>query len=83
MRPATLSALAVIVAGAVGAAIWLAGLHYDCLARWKESGLRSYYRDGTCLVQAGSRWVPETAVKIHVLGRSSPASDPRARVPRQ
>lgn len=66
MSRATLSLLALGVAGAVGAAIWLAGMAQDCHARWKESGLRSYYRDGACFVQAGSRWVPETAVKIHV-----------------
>ena len=64
--PAVLAVTSVAIAGAVGAAIWLAGLHYDCAARWRESGLKSYYRDGACFVQAGSRWVPETAVKIHV-----------------
>ena len=64
--PAILAVTAVAIAGAVGAAIWLAGLHYECVARWKESGLKSYYRDGTCLVQAGSRWVPEQRVKIYV-----------------
>jgi len=69
MSRLTLSLIALGVAGAVGAAIWLAGLHYDCAARWKESGLRSYYRDGVCLVQAGSKWVPETAVRIWVRER--------------
>jgi len=64
--PAVLAVTSVAIAGAVGAAIWLAGMAQDCHARWRDSGLRSYYRDGVCLVQAGSRWVPETAVKIHV-----------------
>ena len=66
LSPAVLAVTAVLIAGAVGCAAWLAGYHYDCAARWKESGLRSYYRDGVCLVQAGSRWVPEQSVRIWV-----------------
>ena len=66
--PATLAVLSVFVAGAVGAGIWLAGMAQDCHARWKDSGLRAYYRDGTCLVEAGSRWVPERAVRIWIKG---------------
>lgn len=76
MSRATLSLIALGVAGAVGCAAWLAGYHYDCAARWKESGLRSYYRDGTCFVQAGSRWVPETAVKVHVVSETKPRTKP-------
>jgi hypothetical protein len=59
-------ATAVLIAGAVGSGIWLTGLHIDCSSRWKDSGLRAHYRDGTCLVEAGSRWVPERAIRIHV-----------------
>jgi hypothetical protein len=66
LSPVTLSLLAIVVAGAVGSALWLLGLHIDCSSRWKDSGLRAHYRDGTCLVEAGSRWVPERAIRIHV-----------------
>jgi hypothetical protein len=64
--PGALAILSLVVAGAVGAGIWLTGLHIDCSSRWKDSGLRAHYRDGTCLVEAGSRWVPERAIRIHV-----------------
>ena len=63
--PATLAILSVFVAGAVGAGIWLLGLESDCRARWHRSGFAYEYRDHTCFVQAGSRWVPASAVKIH------------------
>ena len=66
LSPASLAVLSVFVAGLVASGVWLLGLHVDCHARWKDSGLRAYYRDGTCLVEAGSRWVPERAIRIHV-----------------
>jgi hypothetical protein len=66
MRPATLSALAVIVAGAVGAAIWLAGMAQDCHARWRDSGLRVQFRDWQCLVEASGRIYPEHVIRVHV-----------------
>jgi len=57
-------ATAVLIAGAVGAGIWLLGLEHDCKARWERSGFAAEYRQGSCLVLAGSRWLPERAVKI-------------------
>jgi hypothetical protein len=66
LSPAVLSLLSVGIAGLVASAVWLTGLHIDCSSRWKDSGLRAHYRDGTCLVEAGSRWVPERAIRIHV-----------------
>ena len=74
--PAVLALMACLTAGAVGAAIWLAGHAQDCQNRWRESGLKSYYRDGACFVQAGSRWVPETAVKVHVVSETKPRVKP-------
>jgi hypothetical protein len=59
-------ATAVLIAGAVGSGIWLMGLHVDCSSRWKDSGLRAHYRDGTCLVEAGGRWYPSHNIRIHV-----------------
>jgi hypothetical protein len=61
-----LGAVALCVAGAVGAWAFLQGHAHDCAARWRDSGLRVTYRDGQCLVEAGSRWYPEQSVKIHV-----------------
>jgi hypothetical protein len=61
-----LGAVALCVAGAVGAWAFVAGHAQDCAARWADSGLRVTYRDGQCLVEAGSRWYPEQSVKIHV-----------------
>ena len=61
-----LGAFALCVAGAVGAWAFLQGHAHDCAARWRDSGLRVTYRDGQCLVEAGSRWYPEQSVKIHV-----------------
>jgi hypothetical protein len=58
--------MAVAIAGAVGAWVFVAGHQADCAARWAESGLRVTYRDGQCLVEAGSRWYPERSVRIHV-----------------
>ena len=64
--PATLAVLSVFVAGAVGAGIWLLGLERDCRARWQGSGFQHDYRQGQCMVLAGSRWLPERAVTVHV-----------------
>ena len=64
--PATLAVLSVFVAGAVGAGIWLAGLESDCHARWQGSGFQHDYRNGQCMVLAGSRWLPERSVTVHV-----------------
>jgi hypothetical protein len=61
-----LGAVALCVAGAVGAWVFVAGHAHDCAARWADSGLRVTYRDGQCLVEAGSRWYPERSVKIWV-----------------
>ena len=66
LSPAVLAASAVAIAGAVGAFVFVAGHAQDCANRWAESGLRADYRDGQCLVEAGSRWYPEQSVKIHV-----------------
>lgn len=59
-------ATAVLIAGAVGAWVFIAGHAQDCENRWRDSGLRVSYKDGQCLVEAGSRWYPERAVKVHV-----------------
>ena len=64
--PGTLSLLAIVVAGAVGSALWFAGAAQDCHARWHRSGFAYEWRDWTCYVQAGSRWIPSSAVKVHV-----------------
>lgn len=65
--PATLAILSVFVAGAVGAGIWLLGLESDCANRWSDSGFEHRYdaRAG-CQVLAGSRWIPEARVVVHV-----------------
>jgi hypothetical protein len=64
--PGTLAILSLVVAGAVGAAVWLAGMAQDCHTRWHRSGFAYEWRDHTCFVQAGSRWLPERAVRVHV-----------------
>ena len=64
--PATLAILSVFVAGAVGAGIWLAGTASDCANRWSASGFEHDYRNGQCMVLAGSRWIPEARVVVHV-----------------
>lgn len=70
--PGALSLLAIVCAGAVGAGIWLAGMAQDCHARWHRSGFAYEYRDHTCFVQAGSRWVPSSAVRVHVRANDQP-----------
>ena len=66
LSTAVLAASAVAIAGAVGSAIWFAGMAQDCHARWHRSGFAYEYRDHTCFVRAGSRWIPSSAVKVHV-----------------
>jgi hypothetical protein len=67
MSRAALSAIALGAAGAVGLIVlWLDGFRHDCEARWGASGFSFEYRDGACMVLAGSRWVPETAVRVWV-----------------
>jgi hypothetical protein len=61
-----LGAVALCVAGAVGAWAFLAGHQADCAARWADSGLRVSYRDGQCLVEAAGRWYPEMVIRVHV-----------------
>jgi hypothetical protein len=58
--------MAVAIAGAVGAWAFVAGHAHDCAARWADSGLRVSYRDGQCMVEAGSRWYPERVIRVHV-----------------
>ena len=65
LSPASLAVLSVFVAGLVASGIWLTGMAQDCHTRWHRSGFAYEYRDHTCFVQAGSRWVPASAVKIH------------------
>ena len=72
LSPALLMATAVLIAGAVGAGIWLLGLESDCRARWQGSGFQHDYRNGQCMVLAGSRWVPERSVTVHATGSCSP-----------
>jgi len=64
--PGTLAILSLVVAGAVGSGIWLMGLEHDCRARWSGSGFQHDYRQGQCMVLAGSRWLPESRVVVHV-----------------
>ena len=64
--PGTLSLLAIVCAGAVVAGIWLAGMAQDCATRWSASGFEWRYDQGQCMVLAGSRWLHETSVRIHV-----------------
>ena len=59
-------ATAVLIAGAVGAFVFVAGHAADCDARWADSGLRVTYRDGQCLVEAGGRFYPERVIRVHV-----------------
>jgi len=66
LSPAILAATAVAVAGLVASGIWLLGLHIDCHNRWRDSGLRSDFRDGACLIEAGGRWYPSHVIRIHV-----------------
>jgi hypothetical protein len=66
LSPAVLAVTAVAIAGAVGCAIWLAGLAQDCHARWRDSGLRVQFRDWQCLVEASGRIYPEHVIRIHV-----------------
>jgi len=61
-----LGAVALCVAGAVGAWAFVAGHAHDCAARWADSGLRVTYRDGQCLVKAGGRFYPERVIRVHV-----------------
>jgi len=61
-----LGAVALCVAGAVGAWAFLAGHQADCAARWADSGLRVSYRDGQCLVEAGGRFYPERVIRVWV-----------------
>lgn len=61
-----LGAVALCVAGAVGAWVFVAGHAQDCAARWRESGLRVTYRDGACLVEAAGRWYPEKVIRVWV-----------------
>ena len=72
LSPALLMATAVLTAGAVGAGIWLAGMAQDCHVRWHRSGFAYEYRNHTCFVQAGSRWVPSSAVRVHVRANDQP-----------
>jgi hypothetical protein len=66
LSPATLALLSVGVAGLVASGIWLTGMAQDCHTRWHRSGFAYEWRDHTCFVQAGSRWLPERAVRVHV-----------------
>ena len=68
--PGALSLLAIVCAGAVGAGIWLAGMAQDCASRWSRSTFQWEYRDGQCMVLAGSKWLPEAAIKVVVRGGS-------------
>ena len=81
MRPATLSVLSVIVAGAVGAAIWLAGMAQDCHARWSRSGFTYEWRDAQCMVLAGSRWLPEQAVSVWIKSPDGTSTEPASKTP--
>jgi len=66
-------ATAVLIAGAVGLAVlWLDGLRHDCAARWSGSGFQHDYRNGQCMVLAGSRWLPAQNVTVHATGSCSP-----------
>lgn len=64
--PATLAIISLACAGLVASGIWVAGLREECSARWKDSGFSYEWRQGSCMVLAGSRWLPETSVRIHV-----------------
>jgi len=66
LSPASLAALSVFVAGLVASGIWLTGMAQECHTRWHRSGFAYEWRDWTCYVQAGSRWVPEGRVVVHV-----------------
>ena len=66
LSPAVLAASAVLVVGAVGAWVFVAGHAQDCANRWAESGLRVSYRDGQCLVEAAGRWYPERVIRVWV-----------------
>ena len=66
LSPALLMATAVLIAGAVGAFVFVAGHEADCANRWSASGFEWRYDQGQCMVLAGSRWLPETSVRIHV-----------------
>jgi hypothetical protein len=61
-----LGAVALCVAGAVGAWVFVAGHAHDCAARWADSGLRVSYREGQCLVEAAGRWYPERVIRVWV-----------------
>ena len=61
-----LGAVALCVAGAVGAWVLVAGHAQDCATRWADSGLRVTYRDGQCLVEAAGRWYPERVIRVWV-----------------
>lgn len=64
--PGALAILSLVVAGAVGAAVWLTGMAQDCHTRWHRSGFAYEWRDWTCYIQAGNRWVPERSVRVWV-----------------
>jgi len=64
--PGALAILSLVCAGAVGSGVWLTGMAQDCHTRWHRSGFAYEWRDWTCYVQAGSRWVPEGRVVVHV-----------------
>jgi hypothetical protein len=61
-----LALIAVVVAVGVGAGVWVLGMADDCLKRWKDSGFEWEWRDGSCMVLAGSKWIPDDRVVVHV-----------------
>lgn len=66
LSPASLAIISLACAGLVASGIWLLGLESDCRARWQGSGFQHDYRNGQCMVLAGSRWLPETSVRVWV-----------------
>jgi hypothetical protein len=71
--PGALAILSLVCAGAVVLAVlWLDGLRHDCAARWSGSGFQHDYRQGQCMVLAGSRWLPEKAVSVKVPAKVCP-----------
>jgi len=62
--PGALAILSLVCAGAVGAGVWLLGLESDCKARWADSGFQHDYRQGQCMVLAGSRWLPDVIMHL-------------------
>lgn len=65
ISPAVLAVTAVGIAGVVATVVWTLGLESDCHNRWRDSGLTTRWKDWTCQVEAGAKFYPEQAIKIH------------------